>query len=687
MQRAVAAALLASATAAGAEAPGDPPVIIITGRALPAAETLGTSQLLDSQALEVPARRLDVALQQVPTLQLFRRASSASASQTAQGLTLRGLGGNAASRMAVTLDGVPQADLFAGWVAFVPLSATPLESALVEPGAGGARLFGGAAPGGRIGLQSALGESRIQLRGGSRDAFDASASVALPAGQGSFALFGAHAEGAGHLLVDPALAGPADVPARFRQSAGGGRLVVPLGAETELQVRLAAFTDRRRRGTRQGLSLAEGADAAVRLVHRGRWGVEALAYGQLRDFAMRAVAVDPGRTIASVTLDQFATPASGWGAGVMLRPPAGPGTDLALGLDWRQAEGRTRERFNFQGGVAQGLREAGGRQQEGSLFADIRLRPADAVTLGGTARLQHWRLSGGVLREIAPGTGALLAERIAPDRSGTDWAAAAGIALRPPGARALRLHVEASRGIRLPTLNELHRPFRIGNDVTGANPGLAPERLRMIEAGIGFQPLATVVAELVAFDARLDGAIANVTLGQGPGSFPGVGFVPAGGEARQRRNIGAILSRGVEARGSLDAGLVRLDAALATADARVEGGAGAPGLDGTRPAQVPAFTGSATLALRPAEGVRLSATLRHQSARFEDDRNRRRLAPATTLDLAARLPLRPGLTLTLDAENLTDAVVETGFLGALAERATPRSVWVGLELRPAQSGR
>ena len=39
------------------------------------------------------------------------------------------------------------------------------------------------------------------------------------------------------------------------------------------------------------------------------------------------------------------------------------------------------------------------------------------------------------------------------------------------------LRAAACAGFRPPTLNELHRPFRVGNDVTEANPGLKPERL------------------------------------------------------------------------------------------------------------------------------------------------------------------------------------------------------------------
>ncbi len=682
MQRLVAAALLLLPTASGADAAD----IVVTGRALPAPAPVAASVLLDAQALETPSRRLDAALAALPSLALFRRASSATASQTAQGLTLRGLGGNAASRVLVTLDGVPQNDLFAGWVSFVPLSSVPLESARLGTGAGGARLFGGLGAGGVLALQSALPEPRLEVRLGSRSARDVAAGAALPVAAGAFGIDARLAAGAGHLLVDEAVAGAADVPARFRQRAGGLRLVVPKGGATELQARLSAFSDQRLRGTREGRSDASGGDAALRLVHRGAWGVEAIGFLQLRDFAMQATSLDAARSRASITLDQFATPATGMGLGLMLRPPTADTFDLAFGADWRRAEGAARERFNFAGGVPRGLREAGGVQTEASLFADAALRPAAGLALAAGARLQRWKLASGRLTEISLATGALIRDEPVPDRDGLEWAGAAGLQWRPPGAGAVRLAAALSRSVRLPTLNELHRPFRIGNDATAANPALRPERLLMAEAGLSWTPLLTVAGEVVVFAARLEDAIANVTLATGPGVFPGVGFLPAGGLVRQRRNIDAVRSEGLEARAHLEAGDVRLSGAVAAVRARLEGGPGAPDLDGRRPAQTPRLAASATLSWTPAPDARLAATLRHQSARFEDDRNVRRLAPATTLDLAARVPLRAGLSLSLEAENVWDAPVETGFLGGALERASPRSVWVGLLFRP-QSGR
>ena len=71
------------------------------------------------------------------------------------------------------------------------------------------------------------------------------------------------------------------------------------------------------------------------------------------------------------------------------------------------------------------------------------------------------------------------------------------------------------------------------------------------------------------FANRLDDAIANVTLGQGPAVFPGVGFVAAGGQFRQRQNVEAIVSRGIEIDASLTFGRLRLAAGYSFADAEV----------------------------------------------------------------------------------------------------------------------
>lgn len=76
-------------------------------------------------------------------------------------------------------------------------------------------------------------------------------------------------------------------------------------------------------------------------------------------------------------------------------------------------------------------------------------------------------------------------------------------------------------------------------------------------------------------------------------------------------------------------------------------------------------------------------TLRHVARQFEDDQNRRTLAPATTVDAYVAIPLTAALAVEGRAENLTDARVEAGISGAdIVERATPRTLWLGLRYRP-----
>ena len=80
-------------------------------------------------------------------------------------------------------------------------------------------------------------------------------------------------------------------------------------------------------------------------------------------------------------------------------------------------------------------------------------------------------------------------------------------------------------GFRPASLNELYRPFRVGNDVTEANAALKPERLEGLEAGITHKGAKGLI-EATAFWNRIEDPIVNVTLGAGPGTFPIGGFIP-----------------------------------------------------------------------------------------------------------------------------------------------------------------
>ena len=92
---------------------------------------------------------LDDALKLVPGFTLFRRTSSRVSNPTAQGITLRGLGGTGSSRSLVLADGVPLNDAFGGWVYWDKLPQAAVDRVEVLRGSG-SDLYGADAVGGVV---------------------------------------------------------------------------------------------------------------------------------------------------------------------------------------------------------------------------------------------------------------------------------------------------------------------------------------------------------------------------------------------------------------------------------------------------------------------------------------------------------------------------------------------------------
>jgi outer membrane receptor protein involved in Fe transport len=411
------------------------------------------------------------------------------------------------------------------------------------------------------------------------------------------------------------------------------------------------------------------------LVGNGATRWSALAYVQKRRFDSQFAAVSAGRNGASLTLDQR-VPATGWGARAEVAPRFST-IETRFGGEWRRVTGETDEDFRFVAGAPTRQREAGGRNDTAGLFAGSSWS-AGGWSLAGEARADRWTMAEGRLVE-ADLAGNLLTDRRFEQRSG--WEGSGRIALGRTLGEALSLRAAAYRGWRLPTLNELYRPFRAGVDATAANAGLDPERLRGIEAGIDWVPVRGAKLSGTLFANRLNGAIANVSLGRGPGAFPGVGFVAAGGVFRQRQNVDAIKTRGLEVDGSWTSGPWRAALSYALTDARLRASGAGQALDGKRPAQVARNSGSGSLGWQRGL-VGVSATARFTGRQFEDDINNRALPAALTFDTSANLALSPRIALEFRGENLLDKqVIATLANDGTRERALPRTLWVGLRLR------
>lgn len=662
----LAAGLLLAAPALAQQAPPDPDSIVVTGHGLappPGDAAYGVVTIKRERLTGTASGRLEDALRDAAGLAQFRRSDSRSAHPTSQGVTLRGLGGNASSRALLLLDGVPQADPFGGWVAFPAYLPERLASARIIRG-GGSGYAGPGALAGTVELASGspaeLGTLNASAAYGSRGSLDARAIGAAELGGGFVTFAGQVARGDGFVPVVAEDRGPADRAAPYKQASLALRAVTDLGG-AELQANLSGFTDRRDRGVAFTRVKSDGADASIRLVGR-HWS--ALAYLQTRSFASGFASINDARDTVAATLDQYNVPATGIGGRVEAEPQIGDGITLRLGGDVRRVSGRTQELFTYVAGVPTRSRVAGGESMTLGGFADASYE-AGGLTLSAGGRLDHWTIASGSLVERPLAGGAAITDTRFADRHGWEATGRIGAAY---ALGAVTLRAAAYRGWRLPTLNELYRPFRAGADATAANAALNPERLTGIEAGIDWRPAPQLTLRTTIYWNRLTDGIANAFVANGPGTFPGVGFVSAAGVYRQRRNLPELVGKGIELDARYAAGKFGASLSYAYADSRISA---------LQPAQTARHQGSATLAWGS-----LSATARYIGPQFEDDQNLRRLKGALTLDAAAALPLTPALTLEARAENLFDARIEAGISGpGVIERASPRTLWLGLRLR------
>lgn len=631
-------------------------------------------QQLDAGDLKT-APRLDAALKQAPGVSLFRRTGSEAANPTIQGLSLRGIAPSGAGRALVTLDGAPVNDPFGGWVIWSALPAEGLESATLVRGAG-AGPYGAGALTGVVALEERAGRSEgVQAldvsaaeRGGAR-------AVAALGTQRLLVTVGAERSD-GYVPVRGALAGAADRPADLESYTAAARLQGQLG-RIEAALRLGGYEERRGAGLAGARSTASGASATLSLAEvedGGGW--RAQAWVRASDLANSSAAVAPRRTGTTPASDQYATPALGWGLNAAVQGRSEVWS-WEVGADARFAQGEARERFRYQAGAFTRGRESGGRTAVGGLYAEL-VRDQGGLLLTGGARIDAWRQSGAIRRERDLATGAVTLNNPSADKSGLTPTARFGA--RWTLNDAVWIRGAAYAGFRAPTLNELHRPFRVGNDVTEANPGLKPETLYGAELGLGGEGAARWTATL--FWNRMVDPITNVTVGVGPGTFPVAGFIPAGGTLRQRRNAGEINAYGLEADAVRDFGGLTLRAAVSATHAEVDGGSAAPQLTGKRPAQTPKVAATLSGTWRPAERFTLDLSARYESARFEDDLNTRVLAASVGLDARAAWSFAPGSEVYLAAENLTDARIEVGETGDGVESfGAPRTLRVGISLR------
>ena len=648
----------------------------------PAGEAAFSVTRVDPRVLE-QATGLDQALKTVPGFSLFRRTSTLGANPTTQGAGLRAIAGSGAGRALVTLDGVPQNDPFGGWVIWTALPSETVGGARIVRGAGSGP-YGAGALTGVVQL-----DSRGDLEGiaGSASAGDLGyrqeTLVAGAGGSGPTRVFAdaSGQESDGWIPVRSGR-GAADRPLDLHGWSAAGRVEQDVGSAV-LAARVAGYGEDRGAGVVGSGSRASGQQLSLTLAQPptgARAGFRLQAWALASDLYNATASTSNARDTSTPANVQYATPAVGWGLNAAWRRLVGSAS-LEVGTDVRGATGETRELTSYAA-AATGFtrtRKAGGQ----TLVAGAYVEASDKVgpwLLAAGARVDRWADMDGERVERVIATGATALDNRPADQDGVEPTARLGV--KRELADGLALRTAAYAGFRPATLNELHRPFRVGNNLTESNPDLVPERLYGAEVGLDYAA-GPFTAAATVFRNRLEDAVLNVTVGSGPATFPIAGFVPAGGVLRQRENAGSVDATGLEADSDLRlTDRLHLTAGLAYTYASVDSTRLTPQLEGRRPALTPRFTATAQARYALAPRLELALDARYESARFDDDLNTLRLRPALTFDARAEWRMRPGLGLFVAADNLLDTAVQTAETAdGVYSYDAPRLVRVGLRLR------
>ena len=461
------------------------------------------------------ALTIDDVLRQAPGVSLFRRSGSLTANPTSQGVSLRGVGANGASRALVMYDGIPLNSPFGGWVYWNRVPRVSVESADIFNGAT-SDLYGSGALGGVINVTTRTEPASyldFEASGGN----ETTGAVSLDAGKawGSFGVgLGLQAlRTGGYILVPRDERGRVDMKAGTSDLSGTVRLSKSFGAGANAFLRLGSFGESRQNGTPLQIndtritSLDLGADWTT--TRAGQFSVR--VYGSEENFNQNFTAVALDRN-SEVLTNRQRNPSQQVGFAFQWRRMFGAHQSIAAGVEGRDVRGHSAERFV----------DAGGRQRSFGFFGSDTIRFGSWVFNLG-ARVDSWRNFDGFSNR----THFL-------DRSETVFSPRVSVLKRFDNG----LSVSGSfyKAFRAPTLNELYRNFRVGNVVTNANSALTAERLTGGEVGVGWQPfLKSVFVRGNLFWNVIDDSIANVTLSTTPALI-----------TRQRQNLGAIRARGLE---------------------------------------------------------------------------------------------------------------------------------------------
>ncbi|MDE2720132.1 TonB-dependent receptor [Candidatus Palauibacter polyketidifaciens] len=628
------------------------------------------------------AQTLQDVLQEVPGLNFRFPFQAGVAHPSWQAVTLRGLGGTAASRTLVLVDGVPLNDPYFGWVRWSQVPVEVIER--IEIVRGGATVSWGS--------QSLAGVVHVITRSGGGGGFSASAQGGS---QSTFrgdamASFGDDRAGGyvagelfnsdGYILTEPSLRGAVDIPSASSHGALRAKVEFQAGDRLRIHAQGNYFDQDKDNATplRNNTTEAGFGQVGATLTTGETSSLAFNAYMQSQSYVNSFSGVEAGRNSEEPSISQD-VPSSGVGANLVWSGEAG-----TIGVDFLRATGSATERYLYRDGAFARQRETGGDQTLFGLFSQLQTDLGDRWRLWSGGRLDVWRNSSGSRHILNTADRSVLTDDAFEDRSGTQFSLNTGILYDASEQVALRASVYT--GLRVPTLNELYKPFRAaGNVVNESNEALNPEKVTGLEIGVDFQPDPAVLVRLTGFHSSVRNAITDVTIQEAEtsGVIQPCGFVAAGGVCRRRDNVGTLRSVGLETEIELRPSAVWLLAVNHQYNpTEVTDAPGRPDLIGNEVQGSPTHRAMLRVGHIDPSTLEVVATARYLGARFDNDLNTGEIAGSFLLDVRFRRQLTSRLSAFASVQNLFDAIAEmshdaNGFIRVGA----PRTLIGGLRVR------
>jgi outer membrane receptor protein involved in Fe transport len=621
--------------------------VVVTATRMPArlGDTATSSVELSSDDLDAtPALSIDDKLKQIPGFSLFRRTGSRWANPTSQGVSLSGLGASGASRALVLNDGVPLNDPFGGWVQWSSIPDAALSRVEVVR-RGASSLYGGDALGGAIqvferepqdqpslALDASYGNQNTPdlslWTGGRSGAWDAALSADLY-----------HTDG--YVLVPPADRGAVDTPANSEDAAVSLTIGRRLGDRTRIFGRGSFFTESRDNGTplqtndTQIATGVAGLDTGI-----GASGTLSVRlYGDAQSYDQSFSSIAANRATESLT-DLQHVPAQRLGGTAWWAQPVGRHQTIGAGVELNEVIGASDERI-FSSGKETATQDAGGRQRTFAVFGEDVVRLGSRWTVTGSLRFDQWRNFDAQSVRTPLTTSAPPTVTPFPDR--TETAVSPRLSVLYAVNKNFALSASAYHSFRAPTLNELYRPFRMGNILTLANANLNAERLTGGEAGAS---ASTSGGKLTLrgnfFWNDITDPIENVTISTTPSLI-----------TRQRQNLGLTRSVGFELEGvARISRTVEVSGGYQFVDPTVLQFSANPALVGLKIPQVPQNQFTVQARYWKPSGFLLSVQGRFTGNQFDDDQNMFPLGKYFVVDALAGRSLGHGMMLYAAFENL-----------------------------------